>query len=95
MCLLTKSGNSVPAYLPISFKSVAEIFSADAKTVAKIWKNFRFKERTVDPLPKGGNHNYNRKLSDGDRKMIELLKRAKGSTQYLPTRISGRSDKES
>ena len=76
---LRNGGDPVHAYLPISFNSVAEIFSVDTKTVAKIWKNFCYKERTVDPLPKGGDHN--RKLSDGDLELIELLKKARGSTQ--------------
>ena len=76
---LKNGGDPAHSFLPITFESVARIFSVTANTVAKIWKNFCFKERADEPLPKGGN--YNRKLSDGNLELIELLKTTKSSIQ--------------
>ncbi|CAB4032460.1 PREDICTED: uncharacterized protein LOC107354946, partial [Paramuricea clavata] len=76
---INSGGDTISGYLPVTYVSVASQFNVAVSTVSKIWENFCFRERRVDPLPKGGDRCS--KLSDGDLELIEFLKTVKGSIQ--------------
>lgn len=76
---INSGGDTISGYLPVTYVSVASRFHVAVSTVSKIWKNFCFRERRVDPLSKGGDRCS--KLSDGDLELIEILKTVKGSIQ--------------
>ncbi|XP_028414627.1 uncharacterized protein LOC114537732 [Dendronephthya gigantea] len=76
---LKSGGDATVGYLPVTYVEIASRFSISANTVSKIWKNFCYQGRKVDPSPKGGDHSS--KFSEGDLELLEVLKRAHGTIQ--------------
>ena len=74
---LRSGGDHISGYLPVPLNALGEDLGVTGNTVAKIWRNYCFKDRRTVPLEKGGD--YSRKLSDGDLELIEMLKIYEGS----------------
>ena len=74
--IIENGGDSLTGYIPVTYSEIAKRFCVSQQTVAKIWREF-CQRNSFTVQSRGGVRN--RKLTDNDLELIEMLKASKGS----------------